>query len=150
MSPNSLNSLVQTVSSGILFKWGGWGDASAGLDCVGLADFVRRSLGVPEFDRDKVAWIYERYPTEQAAPTDLISCVASQLTEERLSPSHLDLILLKSRSGVICLSTYLSDGLPEPRLTFIHDRVVITPFYRIQSTIDIHSIVFPSGLIKNA
>lgn len=134
----------------IPFKWGGWGYPIGGLDCVGLADHARRSYGAVGFDRDKLAWIYELYPAVNDAPANLISILSSFYAEVRETPSHLDLVLVKSPRGVICLSTYLEEGKSGFRgnnLVMTNDRSFLLPFEKAVERGMIQTIVFPGGLL---
>lgn len=134
----------------IPFKWGGWHYPIAGLDCVGLADHVRRFFGTEGLDYSKLAWIYELYPAVNDAPANLISILASFYAEPRETPSHLDLVLVKSPRGVICLSTYLEEGKSGFRgnkLVMTNDRSFLLPFEKAVERGMIQSIVFPSGLL---
>ena len=134
----------------IPFKWGGWGYPIGGLDCVGLADHVRRSYGAVGFDRNKLAWIYELYSTVNDAPANLISILASFYAEVRETPSHLDLVLVRSPRGVICLSTYLEggkSGFRGNKLVMTNDRSFLLPFEKAVERGMIQAIVFPSGLL---
>jgi hypothetical protein len=131
----------------IQFKWGGWGKPEYGFDCIGLADYVRRMDGELGFDKSKIDWIYSRYPTHDRAPANLIPVIAEQVAIPREIPQHLDLILLRSISGVVCLGTYVLRNDKQPAIVFINERGIVCRMDRLLRRFAIHSIVYPEKLI---
>jgi cell wall-associated NlpC family hydrolase len=98
--------MLQSALVGITYRWGGWGDAAAGLDCIGLADHARRYYGLPGLRREMIAWVYERWPSAEAAPPDLIDGIAKSVATTVTTPRQFDLVLIRSNLHT-CLGTLL-------------------------------------------
>lgn len=88
---------------GIPYKWGG-NDFEEGMDCFHYAAYVR-SLFVNEkqIDISILNWIFEEYPSESDAPTELprLLCekhgIRPRLDPNAVQPEkHLDLVLLQT------------------------------------------------------
>jgi hypothetical protein len=96
-------------AEGVMFRWGGAGDRTAGLDCLGYAAYVRELLKAQPLDLMLFSHIYESYPTLRDMPQDLPLQIGLESCDTKRSVSHLDLLVVAAPEGQ-CLATYVEIG----------------------------------------
>lgn len=89
-----------------VFEWGG--RSAFACDCLGLANQVRLHGRVTPIDLVQLDWVYDRYPTLDDSPLDLVESLARSLAEEVGGPEDYDLAIITNLSGRSCLGTLVN------------------------------------------